>query len=187
MSLPTTQVTGQTTAIPGLLIFNVTKVGDSRGYFQEKFQREKLIAAGLPEDFVIVQNNVSFNQAAGATRGLHAEPWEKYVSIVNGRAFCAWVDLRKGVSFGSIVTAEVDEETTVFVPRGVANGYQALSEDTLYSYLVSDHWSVDGNYQSVNLFDPALHISWPLPREQAIISEKDLANPLLTDITPMEF
>lgn len=187
MAIPTTEVSGQTTAIPGLLIFKVTKVGDSRGYFQEKFQREKLIAAGLPEDFTIVQNNVSYNQAAGSTRGLHAEPWEKYISIVNGRAFCAWVDLRKGNSFGTVVTAEVDEETTVFVPRGVSNGYQALSEDTLYSYLVSDHWSANGNYQSVNLFDPSLAIDWPLTREQAIVSEKDLANPLLTDVTPMEF
>jgi len=39
----------------------------------------------------------------------------------------------------------------------------------------------------VNLFDPAVGINWPIPQEQAIVSEKDLANPLLADITPMEF
>lgn len=54
MGLPTTQVAGHTTAIPGLILFDVTRVGDDRGYFQEKFQREKLIAQGLPKDFVFV-------------------------------------------------------------------------------------------------------------------------------------
>jgi len=187
MGAPTTEITGQTTAIPGLLIFNVTKVEDDRGYFQEKFQRAKLVAAGLPEDFTIVQNNISYNAQDGATRGLHAEPWEKYISVVNGRAFCAWVDIRKGDSFGTVVYHEVNPETTVFVPRGVANGYQALEAGVVYSYLVSDHWSPDGQYQSVNMFDPELNIPWPITKEQSVISEKDLNNPLLADVTPMEF
>ena len=187
MGLPTTQITGHTTAIPGLILFDVTRVGDDRGYFQEKFQREKLVAAGLPDNFTIVQNNVSFNSDAGVTRGLHAEPWEKYVSIVQGRAFCAWVDLRKGPTFGVVVTAELSPEKTAFVPRGVANGYQALESDVLYSYLVSAHWSADAQYQSVNMFDPAFDIQWPIAREEAIISDRDAAHPLLANVTPMEF
>ena len=187
MGLPTTQVSGQTTPIPGLLIFDVSRIGDDRGYFQEKFQQSKLRAAGLPEDFVIVQNNISYNQQVGVTRGIHAEPWEKYVSVINGRAFAAWVDLRKGISFGSVFYTELTTETTVFVPRGVANSYQALEADVIYSYLVSDHWSADGKYQSVNMFDPVLHIPWPIPRDQAVVSDRDLNHPLLSDVTPMEF
>jgi dTDP-4-dehydrorhamnose 3,5-epimerase len=187
MAAPTTEVTGETTAIPGLIVFRVTQVVDERGYFQEKFQREKLVAAGLPDDFNIVQNNISFNKQDGAARGLHAEPWDKYISIVSGRAFCAWVDLRKGDSFGKMFYHEVNPETTVFVPKGVANGYQALEAGVLYSYLVNAHWSADGKYQSVNMFDPKLQIPWPISKEQSVISEKDLANPLLADVTAMEF
>lgn len=187
MAAPTTEVTGRTTAIPGLLIFDVTRVGDARGYFQEKFQRAKLIAAGLPEDFVVVQNNISYNKEVGVTRGLHAEPWEKYLSVVSGQAFCAWIDLRKGNSFGTVVYSKVTPEMTVFVPRGIANGYQALEPDVIYSYLVSDHWSADAQYQSLQMFDPVLQIPWPISQEQAIVSVKDLANPLLADVTPMEF
>ena len=183
----TTEVTGHTTPIPGLLVFDVTKVGDDRGYFQEKFQQAKLRAQGLPEDFVIVQNNVSYNKEAGATRGLHAEPWEKYISIVSGRAFAVWCDLRRGDSFGTVFYTELTPEKTVFVPRGVANGYQALEPDVLYSYLVSEHWSPDGKYQSVQMFDPELNIPWPIAPDQAIVSDKDKANPLLRDVTPMEF
>ena len=49
-------------------------------------------------------------------------------------------------------------EQAVFVPRGVANGYQALEADTGYSYLVNDHWSPEAraSYTYVNLADPAL-------------------------------
>ena len=39
-----------------------------------------MVALGLP-DFGPVQNNMSFNTAAGATRGIHAEPWDKLVSV----------------------------------------------------------------------------------------------------------
>ena len=187
MGSPTTEVSGKQTTIPGLLIFNVTKVEDDRGYFQEKFQRNKLIVAGLPEDFTIVQNNISYNAQDGATRGLHAEPWEKYVSVVTGRAFCAWVDLRAGDSFGSVFYHEVNPETTFFVPRGVANGYQALEAGVIYSYLVSGHWSADRQYQSVNMFDPVLNIPWPISQAESVVSEKDLANPMLADVIPMEF
>lgn len=187
MGLPTTEISGQTTPIPGLLVFSVSRVGDDRGYFQEKFQREKLMAAGLPSDFTIVQNNISFNHDVGVTRGIHAEPWEKYVSVISGRAFAAWVDLRKGEAFGTVFYTELNPETTVFVPRGVANSYQALEEDVIYSYLVNDHWSADGKYQSVNMFDPALNIPWPISKDQATFSDRDMNHPFLADVTPMEF
>lgn len=183
----TTEVTGHQTPIPGLLIFDVTRVGDERGYFQEKFQQAKLEAAGLPADFQVVQNNISYNKEVGVTRGLHAEPWEKYISVVSGRVFCAWTDLRKGESFGVTFYTELTSEKTAFIPRGVANGYQALEPDVIYSYLVNAHWSADAQYQSVQMFDPALQIPWPIAQSEATISEKDLNNPLLADVTPMEF
>lgn len=183
----TTEVTGHTTPIPGLLIFDVTKVGDDRGYFQEKFQQAKLRLAGLPEDFVVVQNNISFNKETGVTRGLHAEPWEKYISIISGRAFAVWCDLRRGDSFGTVFFTELTPEKAVFVPRGIANGYQTQEPDVIYGYLVNEHWSPDGQYQSVHMFDPELNIPWPIAQTEAIISDKDKSNPLLRDVTPMEF
>jgi dTDP-4-dehydrorhamnose 3,5-epimerase len=104
MAAPTTEFTKHETEIPGLLIFDVTSIGDERGWFQEKYQRAKLVEAGLPTDFTVVQTNVSYNKEAGVIRGFHAEPWDKYISVVSGRVFCAYVDLRKGESFGKKVT-----------------------------------------------------------------------------------
>src|SRR5690606_24991227 len=88
------------TPIPGLLVVDLPVHGDARGWFKENWQREKVLAAGLP-DFGPVQNNISFNQAPGVTRGIHAEPWDKYISVATGRVFGAWVDLREGDSFGA--------------------------------------------------------------------------------------
>lgn len=173
------------TPIPGFFEIDLVLHGDSRGWFKENYQKEKLEALGLPK-FEIVQNNFSFNAQKGATRGLHAEPWEKYISMAYGKVFCAWVDLRKGDSFGKVHTLELTPEKAVFVPRGVANGYQALEDNVTYTYLVNAHWSPDAKYAAVDLFDPALKIDWPIGKGQAIVSDKDRNNPLLADVTPME-
>lgn len=172
--------------IPGLYIIDLVVHGDSRGWFKENYQKEKMEALGLPP-LDIVQNNFSFNSEVGAIRGLHAEPWEKYISLANGKAFGAWVDLRKGPTFGKVFTHEINPETAFFVPRGVANGYQALEPNITYTYLVNAHWSPEVKYVGVNLFDPALDIDWPIPQEQSVVSEKDANNPMLQDIAPMEF
>ena len=173
------------TNIPGFYEIDLVVHGDNRGWFKENYQRAKMERLGLPH-FEIVQNNISFNAEKGVTRGLHAEPWDKFISVANGRVFGAWVDLRKGDSFGKVLTIEITPEKAVFVPRGVANGYQTLEPNVAYTYLVNEHWSPDAKYSAVNLFDEHLGINWPIPRGEAIISEKDAANPVLSDIQPME-
>lgn len=174
------------TDIPGLFVVDLILHGDNRGWFKENYQRAKMEPLGLPH-FEIVQNNFSFNAELGVTRGLHAEPWEKYISLANGKVFGAWVDLRKGDSFGKVFTTEITPDKAIFVPRGVANSYQSLEPNITYTYLVNEHWAPDAQYSSVNLFDPALGINWPITKDQAVVSQKDLANPMLADVQPMEF
>jgi dTDP-4-dehydrorhamnose reductase len=177
-------LTRHETPIPGLLLFDLPVHGDNRGWFKENWQREKMLAGGLP-DFGPVQNNVSFNDAAGTTRGIHAEPWDKWVSVATGRIFGAWVDLREGPTFGAVFTAELDPSRAIFVPRGVGNSYQTLEADTAYTYLVNDHWSPDAEYSFLNLADETAAIAWPIPLDQAEISAKDLAHPRLAEVIPV--
>jgi dTDP-4-dehydrorhamnose 3,5-epimerase len=187
MAAPTTEVTGHSTEIPGLIVFDVTSMGDERGWFQEKFQKAKLVAAGLPEEFTVVQNSVAYNQSRGVTRGFHAEAWDKYISVVTGKIFVAYVDLRLGDSFGKVVTLEVDKNQAVFVPNGVANSYQTLTEDVYYIYSGNKFWSPEAHEISlfVNLADPDLAVKWPIPLDQATLSERDRNHPMLKDIKPM--
>lgn len=172
------------TAIPGLLIVDLPVHRDNRGWFKENWQRAKMTALGLP-DFGPVQQNIAFNNAAGATRGIHAEPWDKLVSVATGRVFGAWVDLREGPTFGASVTLEMGPDQAVFVPRGVGNGYQTLVPDTAYAYLVNAHWRPDADYQHVNLADETLAIAWPIALESAELSDKDRAHPRLAEVAPV--
>ncbi len=174
-----------TTAIPGLLQVDLDLRGDRRGWFKENYQEAKLRAAGLP-DLVFVQNNVSYNAEPGVTRGVHAEPWDKYVSIAAGRAFAAVVDLRRGDGFGRVVTVELTPSVALLVPSGCGNAFQTLEPHTVYTYLVTAHWSPDVRYVGVDSFDPDLAIPWPVPRERAVLSDKDAANPRLRDVPPVE-
>lgn len=175
----------ETTPIPGLLVVRMPVHGDARGWFKENWQREKMVALGLP-DFGPVQNNISFNASRGATRGIHTEPWDKFVSLATGRIFGAWVDMREGASFGTTFSIEVDPSVAVFVPRGVGNSYQALEDGTAYTYLVNDHWRPGVSYPALHLGDETAAIPWPIPLDEAEISEKDHGNPRLGDVVPMK-
>ncbi|WP_284988461.1 MULTISPECIES: bifunctional dTDP-4-dehydrorhamnose 3,5-epimerase family protein/NAD(P)-dependent oxidoreductase [unclassified Arthrobacter] len=174
------------TPIPGVVLYELPVHGDNRGWFKENWQREKMVALGLP-DFRPVQNNISFNEKAGTTRGIHAEPWDKFISVATGRIFGAWVDLREGPSFGAVFTAELDPSQAIFIPRGVGNAFQTLEDNTAYTYLVNDHWSADAQsqYTFLNLADETAAIDWPVPLDQAELSDKDKAHPRLAEVEPM--
>lgn len=173
-----------TTPISGLLLAGLPVHSDSRGWFKENWQREKMVAAGLP-DFGPVQNNISFNSRAGTTRGIHAEPWDKWVSVAAGRIFGAWVDLREGPGFGTVFTAELDPSRAIFVPRGVGNAFQTLTDGTAYTYLVNDHWEPGTEYTNVNAADRALGIDWPIQLDSAEMSTQDRTHPPLARICPV--
>ncbi|MBA3781912.1 MAG: dTDP-4-dehydrorhamnose 3,5-epimerase family protein, partial [Nocardioides sp.] len=84
MALPSLE----TTPIPGLFVVRLDVREDPRGFFKENWQRQKMLDIGLP-DFGPVQNNVSFNADRGVTRGIHTEPWDKFISLATGRIFGA--------------------------------------------------------------------------------------------------
>jgi dTDP-4-dehydrorhamnose 3,5-epimerase len=177
-------VRAESTSIPGLLRVELTVHGDARGRFTEGYQRAKLTAAGMP-DLAVVQSNVSYNAEPGVTRGIHGEPWNKYVTVVHGRAFAAIVDLRAGAGFGRVQTVELHPGNALYIPRGCGNSYQTLTPDVVYTYLVDAYFSPDALYTHVDAYDPALGIDWPIGADAAIRSAKDLGHPPLAAVQPM--
>ena len=180
----------QVAEIPGMIEFDIPVHGDNRGWFKENFQKEKMIPLGFPASFFAegkLQNNVSFSRQ-GVLRGLHAEPWDKYISVAdNGKVLGAWVDLRAGDSFGHVYQTVIDASKGIFVPRGVANGFQVLSETVSYSYLVNDYWALElkPKYAFVNYADPTLGIDWA-DVAHADVSEADKNHPLLKDVVALQ-
>ena len=67
------QLQAHETSIPGLLVFDLAVFGDNRGWFKENWQREKMLALGLP-DFgpVIEQPDTRYRKARPCAGLFHA-------------------------------------------------------------------------------------------------------------------
>ncbi|MEU4288945.1 dTDP-4-dehydrorhamnose 3,5-epimerase family protein [Kribbella sp. NPDC026596] len=167
------------TGIPGVLRIELEVQPNDDGWFKESFHAGKLAAAGMPR-FDVVQHNVLSLAEAGIIRGIHAEPWDKYLSPSAGRVFVALVDLRDIETFGQVATFELGPSQALYVPRGVGNSFCTLVPHTTYNFLVNEHWSPERI--TVDLLDPELGIDWPFPREQLSYTERDAANPSLADV-----
>lgn len=154
---------------------------DERGLFYETYnQRVFEKTTGLKIDFV--QDNQSVS-SKGVLRGLHFQKGEmaqaKLVRVVKGKVLDIVVDIRKdsdtfGKSF-SIVLDNV-EHLQLFVPRGFAHGFITLSEQSIFSYKC-DNFYDKASEGGIIYNDATLALDWNLPKEEFIISEKDLALP----------
>ncbi|MEV4267583.1 dTDP-4-dehydrorhamnose 3,5-epimerase family protein [Kribbella sp. NPDC049584] len=159
------------TTIPGVLRIELEVKPNDDGWFKENFHREKLAELGMD----VVQHNVAYFAEAGIVRGIHAEPWDKYMSPSSGRVFAAIVDLRDNETFGRVETFELGPEQALYVPREVGNSFCTVTPHTTYNFLVNEHWSPER--VAVDLFDPELAIEWPV--QELNYTERDAANPSL--------
>ncbi len=170
------------TRIGGLSVVELDRFDDARGSFREAFQQEKLAALGAPA-LGPVQWNVAENTRRGIVRGIHAEPWDKYIHVISGEIFAAIVDLRRdSPTFAAVETFALDRTRALCVARGLGNAYQVLSDGALYGYLVNAHWSPGEPYLAIAWDDPDLAIAWPLPVADADLSPKDRVLPTLREV-----
>lgn len=174
------------TAIDGLQRITMKQVADDRGTVRELYRESSFLAAGLPSLGPWVQVNATETKQGGL-RGLHAEDMSKLVAVVAGEALGAYVDLRAGSpTRGKVETVRLVPGVQVLVPRGVANGFQAIAPGvTQYLYCFDREWAPGMAGQACNPLDPALGIEWPIPVDPddgAQISEKDRSAPLLADL-----
>jgi dTDP-4-dehydrorhamnose 3,5-epimerase len=170
------------TAIPEVLIIEPKVFGDQRGFFFEAFKADRYAEKGISRPFV--QDNLS-RSAYGVLRGLHLQNPKtqgKLVTVLRGRVLDVAVDVRVGSpTFGRHVTAELSEENhrQLWVPRGFAHGFVVLSESADFFYKCDELYSPSDELV-VRWNDPTLGIPWGI--ESPIVSGRDAASPLLTDV-----
>ncbi|NOY70990.1 MAG: dTDP-4-dehydrorhamnose 3,5-epimerase [Gammaproteobacteria bacterium] len=164
------------TPISGAYKLELESIADERGYFARAWCQKEFTEKGLCADFV--QSNVSFNLKAGTLRGMHfqTEPYQeiKLVRCTQGAIYDVIVDLRKASDtylqwYG--VELKGDGLTSLYIPKGVAHGFQTLLDDSVVLYMHSEYYVADAS-SGVRWDDPKLNIKWP-DTEKRIISKKD--------------
>jgi dTDP-4-dehydrorhamnose 3,5-epimerase len=174
----------QKTNIANLLIFEPTVFEDSRGYFFEAYNEQMFRQQGVSINFV--QDNQS-RSSYGVIRGLHYQlaPYAqaKLIRVLEGSILDVAVDIRKGSpTFGQHVAVELsaDNKKQLLIPAGFAHGFSVLSPTAIVLYKCDQFYSKE-NEGGIRYDDPSLAIDWRIETAQAIVSEKDIALPLLAD------
>ena len=180
------------TKIPDLLVLVPARFGDSRGFFSESWNRQRLAGLGINVDFV--QDNHSLSRNAGTIRGLHYQSpphaQTKLVRCGKGRLLDVAVDVRRGSpTYGQWISEELSFENgrQLFIPEGFLHGFVSLEPDTEIIYKCSDYYApeCDG---AVRFDDADIGIDWQIDAALVTLSDKDKAAPLLKRIlSPFEY
>jgi len=157
----------QPTPIPGALLVQLERNTDDRGFFARSWCRNEFERQGIAVD--MVQASLSHNRTAGTLRGLHfAWPLSQEAKLVRcerGRVLDVILDLRPASpAFLRHFAVGLDDQqhNALYIPRGVAHGFQTLVDECTVLYMMTDFYRpelADG----VRFDDPAFGIAWPLP------------------------
>ena len=161
---------------------------DDRGYFFESFNdkefREKVC------NTTFVQDNQS-KSCKGTLRGLHwqAPPFaqSKLVRVTKGAVIDVAVDVRVGSpTFGKHVSVKLSDDNNfqLFIPRGFAHGFIALTDDVIFQYKCDNLYNKESEravrWDSIN---------WNLEEyniETLLLSDKDKVHKLLSEMNENE-
>ncbi|HYO22069.1 MAG TPA: dTDP-4-dehydrorhamnose 3,5-epimerase [Flavisolibacter sp.] len=172
------------THIPDLLIFEPRVFEDNRGYFFEAYNEQVFLKEGLQLKFV--QDNQS-RSSYGVIRGLHYQlnPYQqtKLIRVLEGTIIDVAVDIRRGSpTFGQAYSIELSaaNKKQLLVPAGFAHGFSVVSETAIVFYKCDRFYNKESE-AGIIYNDPALNISWQLPSDRILVSEKDEQLPTLAE------
>ena len=170
------------TSLPGVFELRPVIHGDERGFLIETYHQAKFISLDISDTFV--QDNHS-RSAKGTLRGLHyqlKQPQAKLCRVIEGEALDIAVDIRLGSpQFGrwtSVLLSAV-QHNQVYVPKGFAHGFLALTDNVQFLYKCSDYYA-PADEHGILWDDPALSITWGITKP--VLSAKDAKNTRLAEI-----
>lgn len=174
------------TRLPGLVAMEPATHGDERGFFCETYRSEWHAELGIAAEERFVQDNHS-RSTRGVVRGMHfhiGPGVAKLVRCARGRIVDINVDLRQGSpTYGEWEAVELDDESMreLLVPIGFGHGFCVLSDvaDVIYKQTAYYDPAVE---RGIAWNDPDIGIEWPLPKDELIVSERDMQAPLLREV-----
>ena len=168
--------------IPDVILITPKVHSDPRGFFVETYKKSEFFENDITEEFV--QDNWS-HSSRGTLRGLHFQQQPKaqakLVMVLKGEVFDVAVDIRKNSpTYGQWVGEILSEKKAqmLYIPVGFAHGFCVLSDEADFVYKVSEEYSLELD-SGIFWNDPDIGIDWPI--KNPLLSEKDMALPLLKD------
>ena len=171
------------TKLKGAYIIEPELIRDERGFFARSWCQKEFTERGLNPN--LVQCNISFNLKKGTLRGMHyqAKPHEeaKLIRCTMGAIYDVILDIRpESPTFKQWVAVELTAENRkmLYIPEGMAHGFQTLVDNTEVFYQMSEFYHSD-SATGVRWDDPIFRIIWS-ETSPMIISEKDKSYPNFT-------
>jgi dTDP-4-dehydrorhamnose 3,5-epimerase len=167
------------TSIPGLYYISTFLHADERGFYREEALIPDLEDV-IGSKFVIKQLNHA-RSVKNVIRGFHAEDWNKLVTVTHGVSLCVLADIRpESETFTKteyILLGFGDNALpgSLFITKGIANSLCVVEAPVDYIYAVDELYRTrdSENDVAISLFDPELHVEWPIEQKDIVISERD--------------
>ena len=163
----------QETPLRGVFVIDVERREDHRGFFARTWCRREFEQHGL--DPRLVQCSMSYNRMRGTLRGMHYQvppnAEAKLIRCTRGAIYDVALDLRpESATYREHVSVELTagNQRALYIPPGLAHGFQTLENDTEVFYQMSEFFAASAS-RGVRFDDPAFGIQWPV------------ANPILLD------
>jgi dTDP-4-dehydrorhamnose 3,5-epimerase len=175
------------TPLVGAYLIEPERHSDERGFFARTWCQREFLAQGLAAG--LVQCSISYNTRRGTVRGMHYQlpPFaeEKLVRVTHGGIFDVIVDLRPGSAsflhwFGTELTGA--SRMAMYVPKGVAHGFQTLADDTEVFYQMSEFYSAEHGC-GLRWDDPLIRVAWPEPVTMISLRDGHYPDANLKDFT----
>ncbi len=161
--------------ISGVFEIVPDRLEDDRGFFARIFCQNELITVNKAKN--ILQMNISYTRKKGTIRGLHYQipPFQedKLVRCIKGSIYDVIVDLRKNsATYGKwiSVTLHSSKLNSLYIPRGMAHGFQTLEDNCEVLYSHTEIHSPDSE-RGLKFSSKELGIVWPLPPKN--LSKRD--------------
>lgn len=139
------------------------KLSDERGDFVKVFHSDAFAELGLETNFVEEYYSVS---KKGVIRGMHFQvPPEDHVKMVyclRGKVFDVVLDLRvNSPTYGEFDTfiLSSDDPSYLYIPKGIAHGFCALTDGATLVYKVS---SVYSSAHDAGVLWSSVGVDWPV-------------------------
>lgn len=163
------------THLHGAYVVDIEPISDERGFFARSWCKQDFAAAGLNAN--LAQCNISFNHKRATLRGMHYQvsphAEAKLVRCTMGEIYDVILDLRPdSCTFRQWIACELTAHNRrmLFIPEGVAHGFQTLVDNTEVFYQMSEFYHPECA-RGLRWDDPAFGIRWPLA--EPIVSDKD--------------